>query len=119
VVNLYRRGLIDDEQVEAQIKAIDREARDLQLTLEEIKARQATLAAREAQFARVPTMLDDLRAGLAAVEAGGPEAKRPYVERLVSGIVVNTERVEHRPHHAVTINYTFSLDAELSQACSG
>ncbi|MDI6894853.1 MAG: recombinase family protein [Bacillota bacterium] len=119
LINIYRKGLIDEAELERELGALAREAS----ALEERKA--ALLAAEyraeeiRTQALNARTVLEQLRDKL---EAADPAAKRELVQALVEKIEVTTiteENGKRIPH--VTIRYRFNppIDPNNSDCKSG
>jgi site-specific DNA recombinase len=110
VLELVRRGRVTLGEAEAQLDAVAAERAQVQAELDALRAQADLAAAIEAQVAEAATLLAKLRERLEEIEAGGWEAKRPWVERFVSRITVEpvpTTRRWKRPVRVV-VEYVFS-----------
>jgi len=119
LINIYRKGLIGDDELERELASISRE-------LSALKERQATLIAEEPradelrpQALNARTLLEQLRDKLERADAA---AKRELVQALVERIEVTTiteEDGKRIPH--VTVRYRFapSVAGENSDCISG
>lgn len=116
ILELVRRGRITLADADAQLEALANERAQLQAELDMLRAQSELAAALEAQVSEATTLLQRLRERLDEIEAGGPEAKRPWVERLVSRIVVhwdsNAPPRQRKP--IVEITYIFSEPTQRS-----
>ncbi len=91
VLELVRRGRVTLAEAEDQLEAVAAERAQVQAELDALRAQAELATAIEAQVAEASVVLARLRDQLDAIEAGGPDAKRPWIERLVSRITVEWE----------------------------
>lgn len=118
VLELLRRGRITLEDAETQLEAITQERAELQAELDAFRAQADLASAVEAQVADAAALLARLRERLAEIEAGGWEAKRPWIERFVSRITVEPVPADRRSKRPLrlTIEYVFGAPQEIVTA---
>jgi site-specific DNA recombinase len=105
VVGLYRKGRLNESELDQQLLDIDREAEGLADQIEELvrklggaDSNQVALESTEALLTRLRERLD---------ESLSFEQKRQLVELLVGGIRIETIRGGPKPENIVTVTYRF------------
>lgn len=119
LINIYRKGLIDEAELERELGALAREASALEerkaaLLAEEYRAEEIRTQALNAR-----TVLEQLRDKL---ETADPAAKRELVQTLVEKIEVTTitkENGKRVPHVTIRYRFTPPTDPKNSDCKSG
>jgi len=98
VVSLYRKGMLNDAELEQQLSDIDQESTGLATQIEELERKLGGVDSNSAGLENTEALLTKLRSRLD--EPLAYEQKRPLLELLVSGIRIETLRnVAARDHH--------------------
>ena len=105
VVGLYRRGRLNDAELDQQVEEIDKEAAGLSSQIEELEAKLAGAGATGASLESLEALLTRLRERLD--QPLSFERKRQLIELLVGGIRVETNRTGAKPENIVTVTYHF------------
>ncbi len=116
LLELVRRGRVTLAEADAQLEAVANERAQVQAELDMLRAQAELAAAIEAHVAEAAALLAKLRERLHEIEAGGPEAKRPWVERLVNRITVqwDPDTPARRRKPTVEIVYVFTEPTRLA-----
>lgn len=104
VINLYRRGLIDDGEVEKELTGLEREVSLLNDRRSRLLAQVYTLQEFKTQSTTARLLLEQLRDQLADITW---EGKRDLVQALVESISVATLVEAGKRAPQVTIRYRF------------
>lgn len=109
LLELVRRGRVTLAEAEAQLDAVAAERAQVQAELDALRAQTDLASALEAQVADAARLLALLRERLAAIEAGGPAAKRPWIEQLVSAVTMewDPQQPPRRRRPTVVVTYVF------------
>jgi site-specific DNA recombinase len=105
VVALFRKGRLNDSELDQQLSDIDREAEGLSSQLEALKRKLGSACANEAALEDTEALLTRLRKRLD--ESLSSEQRRQLVELLVGGIQIETIRSGPKPENIVTVTYRF------------
>ena len=118
ILQLVRRGRVALGEAEAQLDAVAAERAQVQAELDALRAQADLAAAVEAQVAEASALLATLHERLAELEAGGWEARRPWIERLVNRITVEWDPSlpprQRKP--TVVVEYVFGPPAQHPKA---
>jgi site-specific DNA recombinase len=104
LISLYRKGLIDELEVEKELKVLEQEVTILAHQREAIDKR---LAQDDALAARGATALDLLEQLQDRVRDADPQTKRELVEALVDGMQVDTVEEGGKLIPRINITYCF------------
>ncbi len=113
VVGLYRRGGLDDAELDQQLREIGQEEKGLQAQLDELQAKLAGTGAMKENLSSADALLTKLRQRLE-----GPvswECKRQLIEVLVGAIRVEPVETCGVVQPKVTIAYRFEKPNELER----
>jgi site-specific DNA recombinase len=105
VVGLFRKGRLNDSELDQQLSEIDREAGGLAAQIEELERKLGDAGASEAALESTEALLTRLRKRLDESLTWGQ--KRQLVELLVGGIRIETIRGGPKPQNIVTVTYRF------------
>lgn len=109
ILDLYRRKLIKDGDVDLQLQKISHEENTLKARLEVLTAQLEAAATFTEKFSSAEHLLADLRAKL--VDEPTFEVKRDIVKMLVREIRVETKNSEgSNPRLSVSVHYSFCQD---------
>jgi len=106
VVGLFRRGRLNDAQLDTQMDEIGKEEAALQAQVEELSARVAGADSIDANIGSAEALLAKLRKRLD--EPVSWEQKRHLIETLVVGVRVETFERDGVKQTKVTVTYRFS-----------
>jgi len=104
VVNLYRRGIIDEDEAETELLILEREAKALEDRRQELLAHQRQNLRVDDHLMTVRGLLDTLRD---RIERPSWQTKRELVETLVERVSVDTVEQDGRKRPLVTVRYRF------------
>jgi hypothetical protein len=104
VINLYRRGLIDDSDVERELTGVEREVATLNDRRARLLAQAHTIQDLKTQTTTARLLLEQLSDKLTDIAW---EGKRELVEALVESITVETVVEDGKRTPKVTIRYRF------------
>jgi site-specific DNA recombinase len=114
VVGLYRKGLLNDAELEEQLTDVDGESKGLSSQIEELERKLGGVDSNRMAMENTETILTQLRKRL---DEGLPwERKRQLIELLVGGIRIETIRNGEKPANVVTVTYRFP---SVIEACTG
>ena len=114
MLTLYRRGRIDEGNLESQLQEIEAEENSLHREQEEAAETQSTLETVESAMGEAEKLLQRLRSRL---EQGiSWELKRELVEVLVEGAEIETVETENGREALVHVRYRFN---PFSSDCTG
>jgi site-specific DNA recombinase len=114
VVGLYRKGLLNDAELEEQLTDVGREAQGLASQIEDLERKLGGVESNRTALENTGTILAQLRKRL---DEGLPwERKRQLIELLVGGIRIETIRSGEKPENVVTVTYRFP---SVIEACKG
>jgi site-specific DNA recombinase len=105
IVGLYRRGLLNDVELERQLKEIDKEAAGLAAQIAELEGKLGSTDSNGAALESAEALLTRLRQRLD--QPMTYERKRQLVELLVGGIRIDTIRNGEKRENIVTVTYRF------------
>jgi site-specific DNA recombinase len=106
MVGLYRRGRLNDAELDQQMEEIEKDAAALAAQIEELESKLGETESNDAVLESAEALLTRLRKRL-----GQPltfERKRQLVELLVGGIRIETIRDGAKRENVVTVTYRFS-----------
>jgi site-specific DNA recombinase len=107
VVTLYRRGQIDDADVDEQIAEIDRERKGLEAEIGELESTAQNAQEVQAQLLTTAGVLETLNARLD--RPLDVELKRQIVRTLVEGVLVETSGEGAEKESVVRVTYRFGV----------
>jgi site-specific DNA recombinase len=110
VVGLYRRGRLNDGELDQQVEEIDKDAAGLVAQIEELEGKLAGTDSNGAVLEGAEALLTRLRKRLD--EPLTFERKRQLVELLVGGIKIDTIRDGEKRENIVTVTYRFPSAVE-------
>jgi len=110
VVGLYRRGRLNDAELDQQMQEIDRDAAGLAAQIEELEGKLAGTDSTGAVLEGAEALLTRLRKRLDQPLTF--ERKRQLVELLVGGIRIETIRNGAQRENVVTVTYRFPSAVE-------
>lgn len=110
VVSLYRRGLLNDAELDQQVVEIDREAAGLASQIEELESKLGGTTANGPALENAEALLTRLRKRMD--QPLTYERKRQLVELLVGGIRIETIRNGEKRENVVTVTYRFPSAVE-------
>jgi site-specific DNA recombinase len=105
VVGLYRRGRLNDAELDQQVEEIDKDAAGLAAQIEELEAKLSGTESNGAVLEGAEDLLTRLRKRLDQPLTF--ERKRQLVELLVGGIRIETIRDGAKRENVVTVTYRF------------
>ncbi len=105
VVGLFRKGRLNESELDQQLSDIDREAEGLTAQIEELERKLGNAGANQTALESTEALLKRLRKRLD--EPLTWERKRQLVELLVAGIRIETIRDKAKPENVVTVTYRF------------
>jgi hypothetical protein len=111
VVSLYRRGRLNDAELDHQVEEIDRETKALAGQINELEAKLDGQESQGADIEGIESLLRRLRQRLD--QPLSFERRRQLVELLVAGIRVETVRDGEKPENIVTVTYRFPSAVEV------
>ena len=111
VVGLYRRGRLNDSELDQQMQEIDKDAAGLSLQIEEVEAKLCGTESNGAVLEGAEALLTRLRKRLDQPLTF--ERKRQLVELLVAGIRIETIRDGAKRENVVTVTYRFPSAVEV------
>jgi len=114
VVGLYRKGLLNDAELDQQLAEIDKEAGGLSSQIEELERKLGSIDSNRPVLENTQALLTRLRERLDQPLTW--ERKRQLVELLVAGIRIETIRSGPKSENAVTVTYRFP---SVTEACTG
>jgi site-specific DNA recombinase len=106
MVGLYRRGRLNDAELDQQMEEIDKDAAGLTTQIEELESKLGATESNDADLESAEALLTRLRKRLEQPLTF--ERKRQLVELLVGGIRVETIRDGAKRENVVTVTYRFS-----------
>jgi site-specific DNA recombinase len=110
VVGLYRRGRLNDAELDQQVEEIDKDAAGLAAQIEELESKLGSTDSNGAVLEGAEALLTRLRKRLDQPLTF--ERKRQLVELLVGGIRIETIRDAARRENVVTVTYRFPSAVE-------
>src|ERR1017187_4929143 len=110
VVGLYRRGRLNDAELDQQVEEIDKDAAGLAAQIEELEGKLAGTDSNGAVLEGAEALLTRLRKRLDQPVTF--ERKRQLVELLVGGIRIETIRNGAQRENVVTVTYRFPSAVE-------
>ena len=114
IVGLYRKGLLNEAELEQQLMEIDQEAGGLASQIEELERKLSGVDANRSGLDNTEALLTRLRERLDQPLTW--ERKRQLIELLVGGIRIETIRSGQKPENVVTVTYRFP---SVTEACTG
>jgi site-specific DNA recombinase len=114
VVSLYRKGSLNDGELDRQLTEIDQEARGLASQIEELERKLGGIDSNGPALENTQALLTRLRERLDQPLTW--ERKRQLIELLVGGIGIETIRNGPKPENVVTVTYRFP---SVIEACTG
>jgi hypothetical protein len=111
VVGLYRRGRLNDAELDQQVEEIDKDAAGLAAQIEELEAKLSGTESNGAVLEGAEDLLTRLRKRLDQPLTF--ERKRQLVELLVGGIRIETIRDGAKRENVVTVTYRFPSAVEV------
>ena len=109
MLGLFRRGRIDDTELDKQLDELDAESASLQAEIDTL-SRSLSACDRTAQLRSAEELLETLRSRLSVPMS--PELKRRIVEALVEKVEANTVERWGVQQSEITISYRFSQPDE-------
>jgi site-specific DNA recombinase len=113
VVGLYRKGLLNDAELDQQLMEIDQEAGGLTSQIAELERKLAGVDSNRPVLENTHALLTRLRERLDQPLSW--ERKRQLIELLVGGIRIETIRSGQKPENIVTVTYRFP---SVIEACT-
>ena len=110
VVGLYRRGRLNDAELDQQMEEIDKDAAGLSAQIEELESKLGGTDSNGAALEGAEGLLTRLRERLDQPMTW--ERKRQLVELLVGGIRIETIRTGEKRENIVTVTYRFPSAVE-------
>jgi site-specific DNA recombinase len=114
VVGLYRKGSLNDAELDQQLLEIDQEAGGLTSQIEELERKLDGVESNGPVLENTQALLTRLRERLDQPLTW--EGKRQLIELLVGGIRIETIRNGPKPENVVTVTYRFP---SVIEACTG
>jgi len=114
VMGLYRKGFLNDAELDQQLMEIDQEAGGLTSQIEELERKLSGVDANRSGLDNTEALLTRLRERLDQPLTW--ERKRQLIELLVGGIRIETIRSGQKPENVVTVTYRFP---SVTEACTG
>ena len=111
VVGLYRRGRLNDAELDQQVEEVDKDAAGLAAQIEEMEAKLGGTDSNGAVLEGAEALLTRLRKRLDQPLTF--ERKRQLVELLVGGIRIETIRDGAKRENVVTVSYRFPSAVEV------
>jgi len=111
VIGLFRRGRLNDAELDQQVEEIDKEVAGLAAQIAELEAKLGGTDSNGAVLESAEALLTRLRARLDQPLTF--ERKRQLVELLVGGIRIDTVRNGEKRENIVTVNYRFENAVEV------
>jgi site-specific DNA recombinase len=105
IVGLYRRGRLNDAELDQQVEEIDKEAAGLSAQIAELEGKLGSTDSNGAVLESAEALLTRLRQRLD--QPLTYERKRQLVELLVGGIRIDTVRNGQKRENIVTVTYRF------------
>ena len=105
VVGLYRRGRLNDAELDQQVEEIDKEAAGFAVQITELEGKLGSTESNGAVLESAEALLTRLRQRLD--QPLTYERKRQLVELLVGGIRIETIRDGKKKENIVTVTYRF------------
>jgi len=105
VVGLYRRGRLNDAELDQQVEEIDKEAAGFAVQITELEGKLGSTESNGAVLESAEALLTRLRQRLD--QPLTYERKRQLVELLVGGIRIETIRDGKKKENIVTVTYQF------------